>query len=136
MPMFRLPIVLLLASAAPAWADIYKCVDHEQRVTYTSQNAKGCSKLDLGPLGQPAPPPATVGRLQPPAAGGAFPRVDAATQQKRDQGRQRILEAELAAEKRSLQDALSGTAGGAGKDSAAMHQRNIEALSRELQRLR
>ena len=82
-----------------------------------------------------------------------FPKVDKTTQKELDDDRRRILEDELAAERRNLEQAGKELAeqeeairnGGGHKDSrglepyknkVALHERNIEALEKELDNLR
>jgi Domain of unknown function (DUF4124) len=93
-----------------ACADVYKCVDEAGRVTYTNDKPRGqtgCSLLsrDLPSGGSPSP-------TLPKRAAGAgahspadFPRVDSSQQRDRDSNRRRILEQELAAEQRLLDEA-------------------------------
>ena len=77
----------------------------------------------------------------------AFPRVDAGTQKARDTDRRRILEEELGSEQAALDAASRQMAeldaarrGGERlqplKDRVRLHERNIEALKREISNLR
>lgn len=155
-------ILLLLATllCSPlARADVYKCVDEAGHVTYTNTktSGKGCSTLarDQAVSSVPSGPrPAAVGAPQNGASSGGagFPRVDTGTQRARDGDRRRILEGELSAEQKSLDAArqeldeqqLSRYANGAageerlqsGKDKVQLHERNVEALRREIGNLR
>ena len=155
-------ILLLLATllCSPlARADVYKCVDEAGHVTYTNTktSGKGCSTLarDLAVSSVPSGPrPAAVGAPQNGASSGGagFPRVDTGTQRARDGDRRRILEGELSAEQKSLDAArqeldeqqlsryANGAAGGerlqSGKDKVQLHERNVEALRREIGNLR
>lgn len=94
----------------------------------------------------PAPPPSTA-----PTAPG-LPRVDAATQRGRDELRRKVLQDELAAEEKQLLESRSAYANGAPaalaeeqsnaqryaeriaklRQSVQLHERNVEALRREL----
>lgn len=141
------------------WADVFKCVDDEGRVTYTNAKAgKGCTALsqDLPVSSVPSASP------QKKPAPGAFPKVDGETQRARDNDRRKILEDELAAEQKSLDQAKKELAdaesdpetfrrkgGGTGRNVAAyeekvkplqdkvsLHERNIEALKKEIGNLR
>jgi hypothetical protein len=87
------------AFAISANADIYKRVDDEGRVTYSSVPIKGGKKLHLEPLPTMAPPP------KPSKASEDFPRVNTETQERRDDTRRKILEDELATEQKALEDA-------------------------------
>ncbi|GAB4168034.1 MAG: hypothetical protein Fur0039_06080 [Rhodocyclaceae bacterium] len=134
-----------------ARADIYKCLDESGRVTYSNIVQKGCHKLNLEPLSTIPPPPAPkpAAGAQPGQAG--FPRVSADAQKKRDGDRRKILEDELAAESRELETAKKALAEQEAlrygsernyqkfldrvqpfREAVALHERNIEALKREL----
>jgi hypothetical protein len=95
-------LFVLCCSAAYAFgahAEIYKRVDDEGHVTYSSTPIKGAKKLHLEPL------PTMVA---PPNAGkgpDGFPRVNSNTQSRRDDTRRKILEDELATEQKALEDA-------------------------------
>lgn len=136
-----------------AHADIYKCVDGAGHVTYSNIVQKGCQKLNLEPLSSIPPPPKPAAK---PANGAqhtpaGFPRVDAETQKKRDGDRRKILDDELAAEMKQLEEAKKALAEQEAvrlgsernyqkfidrvqpyRDAVTVHERNIEALKREL----
>jgi formate dehydrogenase assembly factor FdhD len=148
----RIPLLicigLLLSQAAVA--DIYKLVDENGRVTYSNVPIKGAKKLNLDPISTVSPPkPKAVTTPQ------GFPRVDNETQKKRDDTRRTILEQELAAEQKLLDEARKNLAEGEAtrlggernyqkyldrvqglKDSVTLHEKNIEALNKELSGLR
>ena len=131
--------------AAPVQAELYKCVGRDGHLTYTSIAARGCKVLKLESsrpsAGTPSRPAAPAGTT--PAD---FPRVDPATQRARDSDRRRILESELAAELKQLeqaqaaeQAALRAPQGQAGQSLAerrALHERNVAAIRREIANLR
>ena len=71
-----------------AHAEIYRAVDADGHVTYSNTPIKGGKKLNLEPLSTMMPP----GK---PSAHGDFPRVDSATQKRRDDTRFKILQNEL-----------------------------------------
>lgn len=150
-------IALLALAALPAQADIYKCADADGHVTYSNVATKSCRKLNLDPVN--ATPAAKAAPRTPTPA--TFPRVDDNTQKSRDTDRRRILESELAAEQKNLeqakkdlaeQEALvlpsermqSGAISGGKlqerlqpfKDKAALHERNLEAIRKEIANLR
>jgi septal ring factor EnvC (AmiA/AmiB activator) len=149
--LFALFVPALALAAAPlALADtLYKCVDSEGHATYTNQKSSGKS---CSILSQDKP----ISTFSPPRkAAGDFPRVSADTQKNRDEDRRKILENELAAEKKSLDEAKKSLAEQEGireggernyervlerlkpyQDNVALHQRNIEALEKELANLK
>ena len=158
-------LLLLLAALSCSFAvraDIFKCVDEAGHVTYTNSRApgKGCTTLSRD---QPVSSvPGGSGLSRPAAAsspapqGGAstgsagFPRIDSGTQRARDTDRRRILEQELSAEqqgldaaRRELDEQVSARNGGGNsvraqplRDKVQLHERNIEALRREIANLR
>jgi hypothetical protein len=91
---------LIALLACPIWvqAEIYKSVDADGHVTYSSTPVKGAKRLDLPPLPTMAPP----SRTTTPAD---FPKVDSEKQKERDAMRRRILEDELTAEEKLLAEA-------------------------------
>ena len=140
-------VLLFTASllAQPAAAEIYKYVDENGRITYTNVPKKGSKKLDLD-SGSPAK--SRVGNTGP----SSFPKVDNQTQRKRDDQRKQILHEELATEEKSLADAKNALKVGEAlrvgdearnpskyfervkrlKDDVSLHERNVEALKKEL----
>jgi hypothetical protein len=91
---------MLLAAAVRA--DIWECVDESgnKRFTNIRSEARGCRMLNVGPTNT-VPTPKQPTAAAPPG----FPRVDGETQRQRDLDRRRILEQELAAEQKLLQQA-------------------------------
>lgn len=156
-------LAVLAATATAARADnaLYKCVDASGQITYTNQKGgKGCTVLsrDL-PVSTFTPPPAsTKPRAATPAG---FPKVNGDQQKARDTDRRQILNQELAAEQKNLEEAKKALAeqenlilpeeriAGGGiqggkreariqtfRDRVQLHERNIEALNRELSNLK
>ena len=152
-------LVLLCAGhASLAQADIYKYVDKDGHVTYSSTKAKGAKKLKLPPLSTSLAP-ARARNNESPAD---FPRVDSGTQRSRDEARRKILEDELAIEDKLLAEAHKNLQQGEanpevfrGKDGkvyrnvakyedkikplqeqVTLHELNVEALKKELSKLR
>ena len=144
-----LPLLLL-----PVLADastLYRCTDEFGRTTYTNYKAgKGkCTVLsrDDGPSSGSASTPAPAARKPSPAD---FPKVADATQKSRDGDRRYILEQEVATETRHLEEARkslsslpAAPAAGASSDRAqpirdriALHERNLDALRREISNLK
>lgn len=135
-----------------AQADIYKRVDADGHVTYSSTPLKGGKKLHLAPL------PTVSHQNVSKANSTDFPRVDSATQKGRDNTRRQILEDELATEEKALTEARGNLQAGAenpeiytdkdGKvyrnvtkqeekmnnlqEQVQMHEKNIAALKTEL----
>lgn len=139
--------------AGQVMAEVYKCVDAEGHVTYTNDKvqARGCKTLatDVPVSAAPAAPG------KPPAASSAgFPKVSADQQKARDGDRRRILESELQTEQAGLEKARKALSEAESirlgdernyqkyldrvqpfRDEVALHERNIEALRKELSNL-
>ena len=131
---------------------MYQCVDDLGHKTFSnvklSDKSIRCTALDLGPMTSvPAPPK--------PSAGASFPKVGASDQKARDNDRRHILENELQAERRNLEQARKELAEQENlrngnernyqkvldrlepyKNKVALHERNIEAIENELAKLR
>ena len=136
-----------------AQADIYKAVDADGHVTYSSTPIEGGKKIYLEPLPTMVPP----GKARTPAD---FPKVDGATQKERDETRRKILQDELIAEEKLLEEsqqnlneaspeAFKGQDGKTYRnvakydekinsltDQVELHQKNIAALKAELSKLK
>lgn len=144
------------AFAVSAQADIYKRVDEEGHVTYSSTPIKGGKKLHLEPLPTMLPPQQQKARTE------GFPKVNAETQSRRDDTRRKILEDELATEQKALEEArrklqeaqdtpevYKGANGqtfrnvakyeenvSAAQEEVRNHEKNVEALKTELSNLK
>lgn len=158
-------ILLLCAvftASSNACAEIYKRVDKEGHVTYSSEPIRGAQKLMLEPLATMPPPKAPPQTRGSESEASAFPRVDKATQQRRDDKRLRILEDEMATEQKALEDArtqlkvaedspqvYTGADGKtyrnmakyeeaiqAAQENVRMHENNIRALQTEIDNLK
>lgn len=154
---FLLPLILLCFSPLAA-ADVYKCIDDEGRVTYTNDPgaARSCTRLKseqaVSTIPSPTRPATPATTASTPAD---FPRVGANDQRARDDSRRQVLETELSNEQEALaaaeaelaeQDAVRfGDERNYQKkldrlqpyqDKVDLHRRNIEALDKELTRLR
>jgi hypothetical protein len=167
MPKRHLAVLLLSTGLAySAHAEIYECVDGSgnKRFTNIVSEAKGCKVLNVGPVGPPTPAapavPATAGKASParPSATPTpanFPRVDAQTQNSRDNDRRRILENELGNEQKLLDQAKKelaaqeSTRGGDErnyqrvldrlepfKKKVKLHEDNVANLRREIANMR
>ena len=140
-------LFILLCAGNIGWAqaEIYKHIDADGHVTYSSAPMKGSKKLDLEPMNISSPPArARNSEASPPD----FPRVDSNTQKSRDGTRRNILEDELAAEEKLLADARRNLKENdenaevpAGKiktlqEQVSLHKKNVDALKSELANLK
>ncbi len=165
-PRLCFPIALLFLAAQPAQADVmYQCVDESGHKSFSniksSEKGAKCTAMDLGAVA--APPPAAKAAAKAPTPS-TFPKVDDNAQKARDNDRRRILESELSAEQKNLEQAKKDLAeqeatvlpsermqfkGGGGvsggkvdervqpfRDKVALHERNIEAIQKEISNLR
>lgn len=90
-------VILWVSHAGIAHAEIYKRVDAQGHVTYSSEPLKGGKKLELKPL-----PTMSGARGSQRSTPEDFPRVDSQTQRSRDATRRVILQDELASEEKLL----------------------------------
>lgn len=138
-----LVLVILLGSPVTALpSTLYKCTDASGAVLFTNQKTskKNCAVL----IQQTAPASSAASRPRAPArpTPGDFPHVSDEQQRVRDGDRRMILEKEMATEQQNLEQAKKSlaTAGPQAapglRDMAALHERNIEALKKELGKLR
>jgi hypothetical protein len=138
-----------------AHADIYKSVDENGHVTYSSTPLKGGKKIFLEPLPTMLPPANVQSQEN-------FPRVDSETQRGRDDTRRKILQDELNAEQKLLDVAQQNLKDGEAKpeiykgadgrtyrnvakfdakikqlkEQVDLHQQNVDALNTELAKLK
>jgi hypothetical protein len=150
-----LPLALMLA--APARGDTFKCVDAMGRATYTNITAetrgKKCTLVMREISVVPAVRPARTAKATPTPQN--FPKVDPATQKNRDAGRRRILEEELGAEQQALAQTKAELARQESirtgdernyqrvldrlqpyKDDVERHEKNVKALTKELDNMK
>ena len=138
--------ILLTGLILPALvqAEIYKTVDANGNVTYSNVKIKGAKKLDLEPAdtsfgtnssgeGKRAP----QAKTPTPAS---FPKVDSGTQNQRDGKRKEILQGELDAEKKALDDAKKAYAEGESnpevfKTADGKTQRNVAKFQEKMKNL-
>ena len=151
-------LAILCLCPVLALAEIYKAIDADGHVTYSSAPIKGGKKIILEPLPTMVPPARSSSAASPED----FPRVDGETQRGRDDTRRKILQDELSTEKKLLDEARQSLREGEenpevfrgqdGKtyrnvakyeekiktlnDRVEMHQKNIEALNTELSKLK
>ncbi len=152
-------LLLAITVIAPqARAETCKYVDEEGRVIYsnTTHNPPKGAKL-VRCFSDPAPTPAPAPQAPKPQTGSAegFPKVDGQTQRKRDGERRSILEKEVADEQKQLEAARQKLAEQESvrtgdernyqrfldrvqpfRDAVANHERNIEAIRREIANLK
>ena len=156
-------LLMLLCAGYTSWvqADIYKHVDADGHVTYSSTKIKGATKLKLPSLFTSQPPPRTRSSSSN-SSPSDFPRVDSGTQRNRDDTRRKILEDELAVEDQLLQEARKNLKEGEAnpevfrapngsiqrnvakydekimelQEQVSLHETNVEALKMELGKLR
>ncbi|MHB1657285.1 MAG: DUF4124 domain-containing protein [Burkholderiales bacterium] len=143
-----------------AYADIYKSVDAAGQVTYTDHPIKGAHRMNLGPMPVPRILTITAGHKASPvknnnSSPGGFPRVDPATQHKRDAVRHNILQSELNSEEQALNEAVAAKNSGEKlhpgeltsspsyldrleklNETVTLHNDNIKALQKELRNLK
>ncbi|GHT86258.1 hypothetical protein FACS1894116_10000 [Betaproteobacteria bacterium] len=152
--MRAIPLILALGFAPMASAQVYKCVNaDDNRVTYTNDRdaakAKGCKVLDaeqavstisMNPKATPTP--------------ATFPKVTNDSQRERDSARRQVLETERGGELQALEAARQALAEQEGirngdehnyqkvldrvqpyKDKVEQHERNLEALNKEISNL-
>ena len=148
---------LLFLSTRVCNADVmYQCIDERGHKSFSNlkPSAKGsnCVSMDLSASSASSSKPSAQSRTETPAN---FPKVDQNSQRARDGDRRRILESELESEQKSLDlskkqlaeqeelrngdernyqrvlDRLQPF-----KDKIALHERNIEAIQREISNLR
>lgn len=153
-------LLLIAFGSTPASATVFKCVAADGGITYTNDpsSARNCERLrsDLPISTVPASPQRPATSPQRPAASPqrpaattspSFPRVTPDTQRRRDDSRRQILERELNNEQTALVDAQQQLTAQESRDTGPdrlqalrdqveLHQRNIEALERELRGLR
>jgi len=143
---------LAVAFAAAAQAEICKYIDASGNVAYSNvAPEKGWKKLSC--VGEDSPRGAGTKGTPSPAG---FPKVDADTQKGRDDVRRRVLSDELATEEKLLAEARAAYGDGAPKplpeeqtdaqkyadrltrlrQAVSLHEKNIEALRKELAALR
>ncbi len=152
----RTPILVIVLMLVPvgAHAEIYKYVDENGQVTFTDVYRRGARRIDL-----PGEPQGLSGKPQKRASlnpsPANFPRIDPATQRKRDDIRRQVLQDEIASERKNADDARRQLTLGERlqvgeratdstyinrvarlRDSVNQHEQNISAIQRELNNLK
>jgi hypothetical protein len=144
---------LAAACASGAWAQgpVCKYVDAAGNIVFSNlPPEKGYRRISCMGAEEPRRATGSANRSTPTPAG--FPKVDAETQKGRDDMRRKVLSDELATEEKLLADARALYANGAPvplpeeqgnaakyqeriarlRQSVQLHERNIEALKKEL----
>ncbi len=152
MGIYKLLLILAMSGASlSAYAEIYKSVDEDGRVTYSNAARKGAKKLDLGMPSSTTEQSAGNKQKRSVASPDGFPRVDGDTQKKRDTVRQQLLNEELANEQKQLVESKQALKDGEAvrlgdernyqkyiervqklKDTVTLHEKNVAALQKEL----
>ena len=150
-----------IVQAAPTSDDVYVCIGQNGVAEYRNTGiGKGCRKLDIPAASAAAPtkraapgkPAATTG---PAVTASAFPKADGQVQKARDSDRKLILQDELRQEEGKLASLKADYNNGeperrgdernyakyqeraaAMKDDIARSERNVDALRREVGKLR
>jgi len=148
-PMKLRTLVLVTLLGLPVTAlssTLYKCTDASGAVLFTNQKTskKNCTVLiqQTAPASSAASSAAARPRAYAQPTPGDFPRVSNDQQRARDGDRHAILEKEMATEQQNLEQARKSLANAGPqaapglRDTAALHERNIEALKKELAKLR
>jgi hypothetical protein len=144
-------LALAVAGAAGAQGPVCKYIDADGNIVFSNlPPERGQRKISCMYGDEPARKGTPASRSTPTPAG--FPKVDADTQRNRDDLRRKVLSDELAAEEKSLTEARATYANGAPvplpeeqanaakyqeriarlRQSVQLHERNIEALKKEL----
>lgn len=152
-----LPILLLLGLPVLAQGQVYKCVGANGSTYYTNdrREAKDCTPLAKDLPVSSIPSGAGGGASSTPRSTTNFPSVSPEEQRQRDSGRRQLLESELATEKealaqaqKELEDQQAIRTGNERnyarvlerlkpyQDKVDQHNRNIEALQKEIASLR
>ncbi|OIR02483.1 hypothetical protein GALL_154340 [mine drainage metagenome] len=118
-----LPLITIIAAiygafvSGNAFAEIYKRIDADGRITYSNIKTKGATRLELDPdsntiSNDRARTSGTDTRSKRTTSPEGFPRVDKNTQNQRDSKRKEILQNELESEKTALAEAQKAYAEG------------------------
>jgi chromosome segregation ATPase len=99
--------LIVIAFSSNAFAEIYKRIDADGRITYSNIKTKGATRLEFDPDANTIANdrPRTISSNKRTATPEGFPKVDKQTQNQRDGKRQDILQKELDSEKAALEEA-------------------------------
>lgn len=144
-------LILLVVPVAAVASTLYRCMDEYGHATYTNYKAGNRKCTVLSRDDTPASTAIKSGGTESSKASPAdFPKVAGETQKSRDGDRRYILEQELQAEQKHLEEARKSlseqlAAPPAGmpterlqpiRDRIALHERNLDALRREISNLK
>lgn len=143
----RLFAVLFLLPLLANANTLYKCVDGSGVTLYTNQKAgnKKCTVLSVQAAPSASGSASSKQRVATAPTPRDFPRVSNGEQKARDGDRREILNKELANELLGVENARKAILDARGKppeklqplhDTVALHERNVEALKKELGNLR
>ena len=146
-----LQILAMISLASPigvSASTLYRCKDEFGHTTYTNYKAdnRKCTVLSRDETQSSRSASKSGGNTNSKASPADFPKVAGETQKSRDGDRRYILEQELAAEQKHLEEArksLTEQPAGGGveraqpiRDRIALHERNLDALRREISNLK
>jgi hypothetical protein len=149
-------LLLGMSAAGVAHADIFKCVDDAGRTTYMNEkptpSMKNCTLMSREQPVNTVPTQRKASATPTPAG---FPKVDEATQKSRDNDRRKILEQELDTEVKAMEAAKKELSEQEAvrlgdeknyqkyldriqtyKDKVALHERNADAIRKEIANLK
>ena len=149
-------LVLLTGLSSSAEAEIFKCIDAAGNSVYSNTQSRNCRSLNVEPpVSRRGHGSASTSSVTANPSPSTFPKVDGGTQRARDDERRRILEQEIAAEQKNLEQARRELAEQEAvrsgdernyqrvldrlqpfKDRIALHERNIVAIRKEISNLR
>lgn len=146
-------ILLAIRMAVPLVTEastLYRCTDEFGHATYTNYKAGNRKCVVLSREDTSSSSSKSNGSTIAKPTPADFPRVASETQKSRDGDRRYILEQELTTEQKNLEEArkslatqLSTQPGGTGpellqpiRDRIALHERNLDALRREIANLK
>ena len=153
------PLLLALIASVAQADTLYKCTDSQGHTTYTNQKTAGTSCIILSQdkpvstFSTPSRSPTSTRAATP--TPGDFPKVGNGQQKARDNDRRSILEEELSAEQKKLDSARKALSEQEAirlgdernyqrvldrlkpyQETVQLHERNIEALRKELANLK
>ena len=112
-------LLMVVTVSNNAFAEIYKRIDADGRITYSNTKTKGATRLEFDPdansIANDRPKPNNASGNRRTATPEGFPKVDKQTQNQRDTRRQDILLSELESEKLALAEAKRAYAEGESK---------------------
>ncbi len=148
-PLLTAFLLLSMTAGSSMASTLYRCTDDSGVVLYTNQKTskKGCTVLSH--QASPAASGGSTAGSRPKAASNPtpsdFPRVSNNEQRTRDGDRKAILDKELASEQQNMDKAKKALTDAGNqpadklqplRDTLALHERNVEALKKELANLR